>query len=291
MAGNEKIQESYDKMKQDCAQWLNSVMKLLPAGVSDPKAMPITGLSNQRALTRDGMGQKLVEIMRIVCTQTDYVAHLEGELQQLKSDVIDKQERVIKLQQELITAKEGQLADIRDTVVSSVSDTVKTQFQSYSDAVKGAGNQTGSSLLDQNTLKTVVKNVVEEEDRSKNFLIFGLPEDPKEQISSKVNEVLEELGEKPKVEAVRIGLKAKKQTPRPVKVSVSNTIVVTKILSRARKLRDSQRFKMVFISPDRTPDQRAAHRELVERLKLKKTEEPQMRHYIRGGQICSFEKT
>ena len=95
------------------------------------------------------------------------------------------------VQQELITANEGQLADIRDTVVSSVLDTVKTQFQSHSDAVKGAGNQTGSSLLDQNTLKTVVKNVVEEEDRSKNFLIFGLPEDAKEQINSKVNEVLE----------------------------------------------------------------------------------------------------
>ena len=56
--------------------------------------MPITGLSNQRALTRDVMGQKLVEIMRIVYNQTDYVAHQEGDLQQLKSDVIDKQERV-----------------------------------------------------------------------------------------------------------------------------------------------------------------------------------------------------
>ena len=48
---------------------------------------------------------------------------------------------------------------------------------------------------------------------------------------------------------------------------------------------------MVFISPDRTPDPRAADRGLVERLKLKKTEEPQMRHHIKGGQICSFEKT
>ena len=48
---------------------------------------------------------------------------------------------------------------------------------------------------------------------------------------------------------------------------------------------------MVFISPDPTPDQRAAHRKLVERLKLKKTVEPQMRHHIKGGQICSYEKT
>ena len=76
----------------------------------------------------------------------------------------------------------------------------------------GRESRTGSSLLDQNTLNTAVKNVVEEEDQSENFIIFGLPEDPKEQINRKVNEVLEQLGENPKVEAVQIGLKAKKQT-------------------------------------------------------------------------------
>ena len=54
--------------------------------------------------------------------------------------------RVIKLQQERINANEEQLADIRGILVSSVSDTVKIQFQSHSDAVKGAGNQPGSSL-------------------------------------------------------------------------------------------------------------------------------------------------
>ena len=56
--------------------------------------------------------------------------------------------------------------------------------------------------MDQNPLKTVVKSVVEEEDRSKNFLIFGLPEDLRKQINTKVNKVLEELGEKSKVGAV-----------------------------------------------------------------------------------------
>ena len=55
--------------------------------------------------------------------------------------------------------------------------------------------------MDQNPLKTVLKSVVKEEDRS----IFALPEDLKEQINTKVNEVLEELGEKSKVGAVRIG--------------------------------------------------------------------------------------
>ena len=43
-------------------------------------------------------------------------------------------------------------------------------------------------MLDQSTLTTVVKNVVKEEDRNKNFLISGMLEDPKEQINGKVKE-------------------------------------------------------------------------------------------------------
>ena len=280
-------------MKEDCTQWLSSTMKLLPAAFAHPNAVTTFTLTNTRAMTRDVMGQKLSEILKIVHTQVNYVAHLEGEVQQLKSDVIEKQERVIKLQEELITAKEGQLVELRDTVVSSVSsvsDTVKTQIQSYSEAVQGAGNLAGGSLLDQNTLKTVVKNVVAEEDRSRNILIFGLPEDTEEQITTKVEAVLEELGAKPKVEAVRLGLKARKQSPRPVKVSVSNSTIATQILSRARNLRDSQQFKKVFISPDRTPEQRAVHRKLVEQLKTKKNDEPNKRHYIKEGKIYSAEK-
>ena len=42
---------------------------------------------------------------------------------------------------------------------------------------------------------------------------FGLTEDTAEQITEKVSEVFEVLAEKPKIEAVRIGLKLKKQAP------------------------------------------------------------------------------
>ena len=48
--------------------------------------------------------------------------------------------------------------------------------------------------------------------------MFGLPEEPAEQISEKVGEVLEVLEEKPRLEAIRIGLKIKQDIPRPVKV-------------------------------------------------------------------------
>ena len=61
-------------------------MTLLPTGISHPNAMPITGLTNHWMMTRDVMGQKLVEILRIVHTQTEHMAHLEGEHQQVRCD-------------------------------------------------------------------------------------------------------------------------------------------------------------------------------------------------------------
>ena len=43
--------------------------------------------------------------------------------------------------------------------------------------------------------------------------MFGLTEDPTDQTSDKVGRVFELLGLKPEVEAIRIGLKVKKQLP------------------------------------------------------------------------------
>ena len=47
------------------------------------------------------------------------------------------------------------------------------------------------------------------------MLIFGLPEEPEEQISEKVGKVLGQLGKKPRFKANRIGKKTTQQKPRP----------------------------------------------------------------------------
>ena len=117
-------------------------------------------------------------------------------------------------------------------------------------------------MFDQNTLKSVVEDVVAEEDRSRNIIVFGLSEEPTEQINEKVDEVLQELGEKPRLEAARIGLKMKQDSPRLVKVSLYKSSIAQQILSKARNLRKSDRFNLVYISPDRNKEQRALHREL-----------------------------
>ena len=237
-------------------------------------------------MTRDIMAQQLSAAFRLIHKQIEIINKLENQTQVLKTDVIN-------VQNELISAKNEQLLELKETVVSSVSsvgDSVKTQLKTYSEAVQVSGNQAGKNLLDQNTLKTVVKHVVAEEDRSRNLIVFGLSENASEQINEKVGEVFRELGEQPKFEAARIGLKTNKETFRPVKVSLGNASIALQILSKARNLRNCDQFNQVFISPDRNLEQRKMHRDLVEQLRTKRTAEPNKRHYIRGAQIISADK-
>ncbi len=126
-------------------------------------------------------------------------------------------------------------------------------------------------------------------------MIFGLPEQLNEHINDRVSEVLMEVGQKPIVEASRIGGKSPNSKDdeklcRPVKVTVANSTIVKRILTHARALRHSKNFKEVYISPDRSAEQRKHHRQLVLELKRKVKEESSKKHYIKGGQLHSVDK-
>ena len=143
------------------------------------------------------------------------------------------------------------------------------------------------------TVKTLVRSVVEEEDRSRSFMVFGLSEETGEgedQLVSKVGEVLQDIGEKPRVEVIRLGTPSStSSSTRPVKVTVSSSVVVNQILAKAKQLRQSSKHSRVFISPDRSPVQRVEHRALIQALKDKRESDPSKRHYLRNGKIVSAE--
>ena len=75
--------------------------------------------------------------------------------------------------------------------------------------------------------------------------------------------------------------------PRPVKVSVSSSAQVFQILRAAKNLKNSAHFKNVFISRDRTQDERKVRRAAVIILRNKITEESDKHHYIRNGKVIS----
>ena len=118
------------------------------------------------------------------------------------------------------------------------------------------------------TLKKVVQAVVEEEDRSKNLMLFGLKEELNETLLNKVGEVFVSVGEKPSFLALRVGKKSASKA-RPVKVTLTGNSSVNQILMKARRLRTVEAYKSVFLSPDRSPDAAYLAQTINLRLKAK----------------------
>ena len=77
---------------------------------------------------------------------------------------------------------------------------------------------------------------------------------------------------------------------KPIKFTLSGSDHVRRVLSKARKLREVEGYDSVYISPDRSAEQRAAFRKLVLEVKQKRNLEPGRVHFIRNNKIVSSEK-
>ena len=240
-----------------------------------------------RAPVKEKIGTKLDGALRYIKLLNDRLIEVNSKAFALQDQVVSNQNSVINLQKELLDCKEMQLSTVTSSVASSVQETVKAELRSYSAVV--SNGQTESSITPAN-ISSVVKRVVEEEDRGRNIMLFGLKEENNEVLEEKVNAVMEIIGEKPKMEACRIG-KSTSQKPRPIKVTLSSSLFVTQILSKARRLKENTTYSSVFLSPDRSHDQRAEYRVLIADLKQRRLDEPNKRHFIRDGVIRSLEKT
>ena len=251
----------------------------------------------RRDITKEMLAKKLSSVLNIINRQNEYITHLEKQCQNLKSEVIINQGAVIDLQKELIASKSVQLTDLKTTVadmVESVQQEAKSAQQSltksFSDALKSGNVANASTVISKDTLKKVAKEIVVEEELSKNIMVFGLQEGENEELSSKVEQVFQSLGEKPCFEAARLGKKSN-STVRPVKVNLRSSATVQQILKKSSLLCKIEQFKTVFLSPDRTAEQRAQQKELVQELKQKRTEAGNgKKFFIKGGIICCVDK-
>ena len=199
-------------------------------------------------------------------------------------DLIASQKQIIGLQAELLRCKSDQLETLQATVKTSVEDTVKAEIRSYSKAVQ---ENSPPPAISHETVKSIVQTVVQQEDRSRSFMVFNLAEEENEQLNAKVEDILLELEEKPKIDACRLGQRDSENTKvRPVKVTLSNSVAVSQILAKARKLRSSPNHSSVYISQDRSPTEREQHKLLVSELKKKRDADKSKSYYIKSGVIC-----
>ena len=269
-----------DDLLSKASVWLGKAMKQLdceaPISVTSVKC---------RQLNKENLVSLFSDAFQLVRFQNDKLRNNRSALNKTKSELVVSQKQVIELQDKLLVCKDQQLTSVQTAVSASVSETVKAEIKSYSEVVKESSNPSISS----ETLKHVVKSAVQEEDRSKHIMVFGLPEQQNEDLSGRVGELFEQLGLKPAMEMCRVGRTGNETRPRPVKVNLSNSSTARHVLTQARKLRHSETFKSVFIRPDRSPEERASHKLLIEELKRRKEADPDKRHYIKGGSVFTEE--
>ena len=137
-----------------------------------------------------------------------------------------------------------------------------------------------------------VKSVEEKENRSTdiNIIVYGVSEEDSESVDSKVADLLERLEEKPKVTACRRIGKSKPDTVRPISFRVQSSSTVALILQKAKKLREIDGYKSIYLCPDRTLEVRNICKKLVNQLKEKRASDQNNRYFIRRGKILYAEK-
>ena len=87
----------------------------------------------------------------------------------------------------------------------------------------------------------------------------------------------------------RLGKQVSDKT-RPIKVEFRSSSDVDVILKNAFKLKADSDLKSVYLSPDRTKEQRAAHGKLVKQMKEMITRDSSKHYFIRENKVESVDK-
>jgi hypothetical protein len=145
---------------------------------------------NRGSVTKENLSKMLLNGIKLVYQQETFIKELQQNARNLMAETINCQSSVIKLQEELIATKNIQVAELKSSVQSSAESAVVKSYSDAVNAVKSASTPPSEgTVLNQETLKTVVKQVVEEEDRSRNLMVFGLDEEEDEQLEEKVTAI------------------------------------------------------------------------------------------------------
>ena len=271
---NEELEEIEDQIEDVFAEMYASVKGL---EFRFHGQMKQKGVFDSKSLTKTTLATWLEKVTEALHQSRHVMRNVSGTLSKLKSEKIEDKETIIRLQSEIIKKQSSEF--------SAVQDTVKTEMKSYSQI---AMKKSAAPAITQKQLKTVVREAVAQDDRSKNVIVFGLEEEAEEDLGTKIGELMEDLGEKPQlIDCKRLG---KAATKKPVKVTLRSPDVARQILANSRKLRQIAGRKTVFVCPDRTPEEREFYSKLNEEMKKKMKDDPGRYYFIRNKKICHVDR-
>ena len=167
-------------LKDDTESWYEDITSRLKCERSDLQAETFS--SNK--VTKSVLGGWLETAVDLFDRNDSVIQHLLRVLYLSKMDLITSQQKIITLQEELLTVKNDQISSIKSAVQNTVHEelltskhelteqtesiqfavknTVKSEMRSYSATVSA----TSSLELNEKSLKTAVRDAIEEEDKN-----------------------------------------------------------------------------------------------------------------------------
>ena len=250
---------------------------------------------NKRNVTKEKVCQWLaticdlfvsaVPVLQSTSTLSDEICKMKDEKIADSGAIIDLQKKLIEKQEEL----QDKLTVKKEEDLGAVKSVVQSEMKTYSSLLKN----TCSNAFAPKKIHAAVKQAKEEEDRSKNLILFGVEELENEDLEATVSVVLEHLNEKPSIlDCYRIGKQSvDNDTDRPIKFTLNSSDMARQILRKTKLLKTVDRYDQIYISPDRSPRERVAFKKLIEELKLKRSTESNKIHFIVNNRIVSRDKS
>jgi hypothetical protein len=204
-----------------------------------------------------------------------------GTIDELKTEQLVKQKELISLQKE-------QLGTVRETVKTEIKST-------WSDIVKKNSSATADSV---ENVKKAIKSVVIENERSRNFIIYGAKDNDGElENNEELNEVVSDvfclLNEHPKPQILSVNRLGKwdknPSVTRPIKVTLASSEEVKRLLRSSHRLK-SEGSGHLYLAPDRSREERLVYKNLVAEVKKLIQDQPNKYHYIRDYKVISVDK-
>jgi hypothetical protein len=237
-------------------------------------------LNNQNKSMVVGVALSLTELLK---RSQNLLKDAASDLDCMKNEQLKNQARLLEVQEELSEKKCQQL--------EAVKCTVDEKLTTWASVVKKNTNQ----IVDNIGVKKALKTALHESDREFNVVMFNVEEEDENGDSSEEfnNEVALDVMKCAGLDsfagdfsAERIGV-ADTERSRPLKVKFDYKAAAFDLLSCSKYLKDDEKYSAVFIEPDRSREQRIAHRKLVQQLRTKRNSDHSKRYYIWNNTICS----
>ena len=118
--------------------------------------------------------------------------------------------------------------------------------------------------------------------------MYGLEETADDNTEEAVLAVIQHTDEKPKmVECRRLGERSGEKT-RPIRVTFHSREMVRCVLAKSAKLKKVEGYSQVYLSPDRTLEQRQEMKRLLGVMREKKELYPEKKFGIRRGVVAEL---